>query len=391
MYKEDYSTYGTKYNIYPQDVTQPLYPFYTHLKYCGNVHSSVDVYVDYLNDELVFQRGEWDKLVRISTKAASESHSAEVRHVFKVFQKFQKNQKYDIIGDIHGHGTKLENLLIKMGYNLTSKGFSHPERTAIFVGDFVDGGEDLAEHKKVLDIVMPMVSNGHALAVMGNHEFNAIAFHTEVNGKPLREHNSDNIKQHKAFLNEFPAGSPEAQDVITFFKSLPLFLELDDFRVVHACWDDTHIDVIKKLLPNNKVTSQFMIKANTKGTLEYKAIERVLKGVEVELPDGLTFKDSKEKVRSGLRVNWWDRDATSLQEVSRQPDLDLSHIDIDLSAHIPFYPESAPLCFIGHYWLSGEPKPVSNNVICVDYAVAGGGDLVAFRYEAAGIVSFVSC
>ena len=298
---------------------------------------------------------------------------------------------YDIIGDIHGHGTKLENLLIKMGYQLTSKGYSHPENTAVFVGDFVDKGEHLKEHKKVLDIVMPMVANGNALAVMGNHEFNAIAFHTEVNDKPLREHSSKNIGQHEAFLNEFPVGSPEAQEVITFFKSLPLFLELSDFRVVHACWDDKQIEFIKKTLPDNKVTNEFMIQANIAETPEYMAIERLLKGVEIELPDGLTFKDSYGNTRDALRVNWWNTKATSLQEVSRQPNLDLSHINIDLSEHIPFYPESSPRCFIGHYWLIGEPQQLSHNVICVDYSVAGGRALVAYRHNASESSDFVAC
>ncbi|GAA0305705.1 metallophosphoesterase [Psychrosphaera haliotis] len=298
--------------------------------------------------------------------------------------------KYDIIGDIHGHGTKLENLLIKMGYKLTSKGYSHPEHTAIFVGDFVDKGVELKEHKKVLDIVMAMVANGNALAVMGNHEFNAIAFHTEVDGKPLRKHSSKNVEQHEAFLNEFPVGSQEAQEVIAFFKSLPLFIELNDFRVVHACWDDKQVEFIKKVLPDNRVTSDFMIQASTKDTPEYLAIETLLKGVEIELPNGLTFNDSYGNTRSELRVNWWDTKAKSLQELSRQPDLDVSHIDIDLKANIPFYPEPSPTCFIGHYWLRGEPKKLSDNVICVDYSVAGGGDLVAYQFESPTKGSFTS-
>lgn len=39
---------------------------------------------------------------------------------------------------------------------------------------------------------------------MGNHEFNAIAFHTchPDNKQPLREQSDKNYKQHKAFLKE---------------------------------------------------------------------------------------------------------------------------------------------------------------------------------------------
>ena len=47
---------------------------------------------------------------------------------------------YDIIGDIHGHCDKLEALLRTMGYRETSGTWRHPERTVIFVGDFVDRG-----------------------------------------------------------------------------------------------------------------------------------------------------------------------------------------------------------------------------------------------------------
>ncbi|MFZ7114738.1 MAG: phosphoesterase, partial [Bacteroidota bacterium] len=35
---------------------------------------------------------------------------------------------YDIIGDIHGHADKLEELLKKLGYSKKKKEFSHSER-----------------------------------------------------------------------------------------------------------------------------------------------------------------------------------------------------------------------------------------------------------------------
>ena len=61
---------------------------------------------------------------------------------------------YDIIGDIHGHGTELELLLQKLGYSLVNGIHQHPERTAVFAGDFIDRG---LEEKKVIDICRPMV------------------------------------------------------------------------------------------------------------------------------------------------------------------------------------------------------------------------------------------
>ena len=88
---------------------------------------------------------------------------------------------YDIIGDIHGHADKLEALLRKLGYRDTAGAWRHPERQAIFVGDFVDRGP--AQLRSV-DIVRRMVDAGVALAVMGNHELNAIAWHTPDPGHP---------------------------------------------------------------------------------------------------------------------------------------------------------------------------------------------------------------
>lgn len=51
----------------------------------------------------------------------------------------RKKSNYDIIGDIHGYASKLEDLLKSMGYQINDQGFyQHSDRTVIFVGDFVD-------------------------------------------------------------------------------------------------------------------------------------------------------------------------------------------------------------------------------------------------------------
>jgi hypothetical protein len=87
----------------------------------------------------------------------------------------------DIIGDVHGHADKLEALLRLMGYRETAGAWRHPERMAIFVGDFIDRGP--AQVRSV-DIARRMVDAGAALAVMGNHELNAIAWHTADPNNP---------------------------------------------------------------------------------------------------------------------------------------------------------------------------------------------------------------
>ncbi|MFM7783332.1 MAG: metallophosphoesterase [Gammaproteobacteria bacterium] len=105
---------------------------------------------------------------------------------------------YDIIGDIHGHARSLELLLQELGYAPSEGIWSHPTRRAIFLGDFIDRGP---QQRGVMRIVRPMVDAGAALAVMGNHEFNAIAYATpRPGGGHLREHTAKNYQQHRAFL-----------------------------------------------------------------------------------------------------------------------------------------------------------------------------------------------
>ncbi len=81
---------------------------------------------------------------------------------------------FDVIGDVHGCRTELEELLGKLGYRVTRDGSGRAVdavppggRTAVFLGDLVDRGPDSAG---VLRLVMGMVAAGHALAVPGNHE-----------------------------------------------------------------------------------------------------------------------------------------------------------------------------------------------------------------------------
>jgi hypothetical protein len=142
---------------------------------------------------------------------------------------------YDLIGDIHGHADELVQLLELLGYEKAQGTYRHPERKLIFLGDFIDRGPKI---RLVLEIVRPMVEASHALAVMGNHELNALAYHTEDQDSPgehLRRRNPKNEKQHKATLDQLP--SQELRSHLEWFRTLPMWLDLDGLRVVHACWD----------------------------------------------------------------------------------------------------------------------------------------------------------
>src|ERR1700690_2357221 len=109
---------------------------------------------------------------------------------------------YDLIGDIHGYADELVELLEALGYQKAQRTYRHPERKVIFLGDFIDRGPKI---RQVLEIVRPMIEEGKALTVMGNHELNALAYHTEDQEMPgvyLRPRNPKNEKQHRQTVEQ---------------------------------------------------------------------------------------------------------------------------------------------------------------------------------------------
>ena len=72
---------------------------------------------------------------------------------------------FDIIGDVHGCIDELRELLALLGYR---DGVPPPGRMALFVGDLCDRGPDTPA---VYRLVLDMIEAGHALMVVGNHDW----------------------------------------------------------------------------------------------------------------------------------------------------------------------------------------------------------------------------
>jgi hypothetical protein len=92
---------------------------------------------------------------------------------------------WDLIGDLHGHAAPLRSLLARWGYLPDASGVHrHPMgRKVLFLGDYVDRRPEIVA---VLRLVRGMVEAGQAVALMGNHEFNAVALDHRVQGRPFR-------------------------------------------------------------------------------------------------------------------------------------------------------------------------------------------------------------
>ena len=289
---------------------------------------------------------------------------------------------YDIIGDIHGHAGELRELLSRLGYRRSGHGYYHPERQLVFVGDFIDRGPAIAE---TIQIARATVEDGNGLAVMGNHEFNAIAFHTpRPDGSGFfRQRNEKNQHQHQATLDQL--SSLEMREAINWFKALPVAIEFDGFRIVHAAWQPANIECISASLDElGRFTTEFLTSAFKSDSPLQQAIENVLKGPEIQLPDGESFFDKDGHERFSTRVRWYaDPSNLTLRDYSIGAGDLLSDNPVPQEnlQGIQAYSAAEPLVFFGHYWLHGIPGPLAPNVACVDYSVAKQGKLCAYRWH----------
>lgn len=291
---------------------------------------------------------------------------------------------YDIIGDIHGHADELVELLHKLGYSEESGVFRHPKRKVLFCGDFIDRGPRIRD---TINIVRAMCESDAAAAVMGNHELNALAYHTPHPVKPeefLRRHTEHNLKQHSATLKQLDAS--DLAEALSWFRTLPVALDMGNLRVVHACWDERDLKTISDASTQyGHMSPEFLFHATQSGNPVLRAIERAMKGPEMKLPDGSFLIDREGARRGTTRIRWYDSpDKHSLGSYSwpTMDDPSLASLPVPLSVRPAVYAPSNPPVFIGHYWLFAEsPAPLAVNVACLDYSVAKFGMQTAYRYQ----------
>ena len=305
---------------------------------------------------------------------------------------------YDIVGDIHGQADALVTLLRKMGYEERNGAWGHSERCVIFVGDFVDRGP-----KQVESIMMArrMVDAGSAYAIMGNHDFNAIAWYLPDPSNPgdyLRPHfaqdtGKKNRQQHAEFLAAVENRPSLHQEIIDWLLTLPLWLDLPGLRVIHACWHQRFMDYLAPaLLPGALLNEELMYGATQEPETEaekdspepslFKAVDMLIKGMEVPLPAGWSFMDKDGLQRSRARVRWWDNEATTYRTAAQIGDSLREQLpDLPIPAHLLNCQATDKPIFIGHYSLAGKPKLLSAQIACVDWGAGHNGPLCAYRWD----------
>lgn len=383
----------------------------------------------------------------------------------------------DVVGDVHGMLGRLRDLLSALGYVRRDGRWTHDAgHRLVFVGDYVDRG---CRPRQAVALVRDLCDDGMAIALLGNHDSNAIAFCMRAGravldpqgawhegrsalGTPrlsrrwLRRHHHleeeaefKNVRQHEATLLGFddPASYEAA---VRWFMTLPLWLELPGLRVVHAAWIPRAVACLDQWAAGRGLPSlglrapgfdealllQRARAASAPGEEAWHelldlrgvphahrvpadhapavALERLLKGVEIRLPEGVSVADSGGHGRNELRMRWFEaahgrtmsdialmnlEDVRTLPLAARECVIDSSRTGFqgvqDLVSYSPadaYGPDERPVIF-GHYGLRLGAAPgharllgcAAANVACVDTAAtvkaAGGGALTAYRWD----------
>lgn len=298
---------------------------------------------------------------------------------------------YDIIGDVHGQASKLEELLALMGYRAVRGSYKAPAgRQAIFLGDLIDRGPG---QLRTLEIVRSMVEAGDARCIAGNHEFNAIGYATEDPGNPgeyLRPNRADTPKcrknraQHEAFLSQVATSATAHKDWVDWFKTLPPALDLGGIRVAHACWDQDAVTTLADAgwHDGQPLSDEVLIAAYQRGSPIQAARELLTCGLEIGLPTGHVIRDKAGHEHNNVRVANWRNWATSFHEIALVPAGQESQLEgMDWPAGLVISAiEGAPV-FVGHHWFNGHPVVESPKLACLDWSAAQGGPLVAYRWS----------
>lgn len=304
----------------------------------------------------------------------------------------------DIVGDIHGELGALQALLRHLGYDEQGK---HPDhRTLVFVGDFVDRGPD---SPGVVDLVQRLVESGHACAIAGNHEINLLRHDPKDGAGWYFEQRLDSdLSKYTQFARA--TNMLQRVRIEAFLNSLPLGLEREDLRIVHAAW---HAPDVAKARSMALGTAR----------AEYDHWEQVAS-------DKAQALHIAEKMADEKRI--WPH---SLEDGERCPPFLQAHCDNELNKALvnplkvlttglerqtasPFfagnkwrfvermawwndYQEDTPVV-VGHYWRSTLPAQTTHeglfrnvsplawhgarsNVFCVDYSVGARAQARTFN------------
>jgi hypothetical protein len=299
-----------------------------------------------------------------------------------------KENHFDIIGDVHGHASLLKKLLAEMGYSKSNGVWKHPERTAVFIGDFINRGPEIRE---ALQIIYTMATEGSALSILGNHEYSAILYHIkDSRGDFLSKHISVNRGQIQTTLTAFKNFKEEWKDYLQWFRQLPFFLDLGKIRVAHAYWNDEDMKYLSAFIPEGKLKKPFLRSIHEEKHPAAAIIYKTLKGLEFQCPPDLIVKCDSGISRTIFRMNWWESpEKKTFRNLAFGNKFVLPDYTVppEIAPSFEPYGPEKPNIIVGHYCLSEGPRILQSNICCIDGCVAGNQRLSAYRFNGEEILT----
>lgn len=370
----------------------------------------------------------------------------------------------DVVGDIHGCFEALRSLVEKLGYSRGPTGWFHPEgRRIIFVGDYIDRGSEPVKSTALVrqlcddGVAFALLGNHDVNAIQFSLRSDVRGMmdpsraHREAcavldkSAPPmthwLRKHHGSgdvpkNIHQHINTLRNTTAEQYES--IVRWTCRLPAWIELPGLRAVHAAWITPAMQKLDKWAAESGLPSLGIRAQSIDEAIEMQkarlmdarlspspelwhdllnlgdcraersrpdcciavALERVLKGVEAELPKGVSYRDAEQFERHAVRVRWFEpaigRTFAEHALVRREARLSIERdtrgerIGPQYAGILPmtideaYGPEERPV-FFGHFGLSREDSTIGwpPNVACVDTSVFDirQGALAAYRWK----------
>ncbi len=289
---------------------------------------------------------------------------------------------YDIIGDVHGYADQLKKLLLKLGYQPINGCYTHPNRKAVFVGDFINRGPKIRE---TIVLVRKMVEAGSAYAILGNHEMYAILYYLrDTEGKYYKKRIPKYQLQINQTLAEFVNDMDEFKSHLKWFRTLPLFLDFGDIRVVHACWDNENISQLQEVLTEPKISKTILREVALNETSFSRSFWETIKGIDFQVPRNLLVFDDDGRPHRSFRMKWWENpEGKTFKDASLESRFELPPYTIppEIVKFRNPYLKSYPIVFFGHYSLVDGHGILSDNVCCVDSGVSRSGKLLAYRWD----------
>src|SRR5690606_27320063 len=124
----------------------------------------------------------------------------------------------------------------------------------------------------------------------------------------VREHSPRHARLIGETLAQFEHYPDEWNDFVNWFYELPLFIDAERFRVVHACWDSSLIGPLLGLHGNGCIDKHLVQASAVPGSFAGAVFDRLLRGSDMRLPHGMTFTGGDGLTRAFFRTKFWEDD-----------------------------------------------------------------------------------